>query len=442
MRSIPIEYIQRFSDALEEVDERAKRQLRNALAKVDLSDVPVARGQIAAIMERIVGASDILASTMAAAFYDGIREYQTGEKLGASTDSGRDPGSTKSAAYGITSKLANAEEPSISLVEGLLVQRIGYEIQRSVGRTMYRNGERDSRKPKYARIPLGGDSCEFCRMLASRGFAYNSEMSAGKLDPDHYHDGCRCRVVCSWEDDPAIAGLSEDEYNDRAWAEHKGAAKSFASKDHSKHERNRKEKRRNRYTDDGKLRAGYSGERIDKQEVYAAEERKKTAVRAAAQRGNAQRGVKRTPRVDFHSEADVALKYFGPAEESHSKELAVIKDDLKKNGVYVNTRDRNHPAMGYGTASAPGKPGSMTVTEGMSYSAWLHEYRHFLDDKELGYPGRKYYYNNLSLYAKMERAAYDAEIELAVSAGFGDLANELLRIRDRVIREIERGELW
>lgn len=293
MPAIPRAYIKEYSDALAKVDEQAKKRLREALEKVDLSDVQKAREQIAEIMERIVGATDVLASTMAAAFYDGIREYQLGEKLGASTDSGRDPGSTRSATYGITAKLMDEETPSISVVEGLLVQRIGYEVRRSVGRTMYSNGQRDSIKPKYARIPLGGDSCEFCRMLASQGFVYNSEKTAGKFNQDHYHDGCRCEVVCSWDKDPRIDGMDEDDYNDRAWDEYGSDARSYMAKDHSEHEKNRTEKRRNRYTDDGKLRAGYSGERIDKQEVYTAEERKKAAVRVAAARGNAQRGKKR-----------------------------------------------------------------------------------------------------------------------------------------------------
>lgn len=293
MQRIPWAYIVQFSNAIEEIDKQAKIKLNAYLKQVDLSDPKRAREHIAEIMERVVGASDAMAATMAAGFYDGIREHQLGEKMGALAESGREPESTKNATYGITSRLEKADEPDISLVEGLLAQRVGYEIKRSVGRTMYRNGERDKRKPKFARIPVGGDSCEFCRMLASRGFAYNSERSAGKHNPDHYHDRCRCEVVCSWENDPRIAGMSEEDYNDRAWGEYGGDAKSYASKDHSQHKANQAAKRRNRYTDDGKLKAGYSGLRIDKQDVYTADDRKKTAVRAAAQRGNTQRGATR-----------------------------------------------------------------------------------------------------------------------------------------------------
>lgn len=291
MAAIPRSYIMEFSARLDDVSQAAKQKMRQMLYEVDLSDIDAAREQIAYIMEQIVGATDAVASTMAAAFYDGIREFETGAALGALAESGRVPESTTRATYGITSRLV--ENPSIAAIEGLLMQRVGYEVKRSAGQTMYRNGRRDPRKPKFARIPLGFDSCEFCRMLASRGFAYNSELSAGKLDPDHYHDGCRCEVVCSWDKDPRIDGMDEKEYNLRAYGEHRDAYKSWAGKDHSQHQEHQNEKRRNRYDDEGRLRAGYSGQRIDQQAAYTETDRKKTAVRAAVQRGNTQRGTKR-----------------------------------------------------------------------------------------------------------------------------------------------------
>lgn len=343
MQRIPYTYVKKFSESLETVTEQAKVKLRAALMGVDMSDPEAARAQIADIMEMIVGASDAMASSMAAGFYDGIREFQLGERLGAFADSGRDPDSTKNATYGITHRLTTAENPDISLVEGLLTQRIGYEIKRSAGNTMYRNGQRDPNKPKFARIPVGGDSCEFCRMLASRGFAYNSEKSAGKHDSDHYHDGCRCEVVSSWEKDPRIAGMTEEEYNARAWGEHRDAARSYAGKDHSQHQANQAAKRRNRYTSDGRLAAGYSGERIGKQKVYTAEDRKKTAVRAAAQRGNTQRGTKRVKSTS----AMYSPVYAARDEEVARTDLSKIKRQ-KQMAHFEGTRENRQHAEARG----------------------------------------------------------------------------------------------
>ena len=56
--------------------------------------------------------------------------------------------------------------------------------------------EKDPSKPKYARVPQGR-TCAFCTMLASRGFAYWSEESAGGRGNSYHHD-CDCRIVPSW----------------------------------------------------------------------------------------------------------------------------------------------------------------------------------------------------------------------------------------------------
>lgn len=56
--------------------------------------------------------------------------------------------------------------------------------------------ENDPSKPRYARVPHGR-TCAFCTMLASRGFAYWSEESAGGRG-NSYHNDCDCSIVPSW----------------------------------------------------------------------------------------------------------------------------------------------------------------------------------------------------------------------------------------------------
>lgn len=46
---------------------------------------------------------------------------------------------------------------------------------------------------RWARVPMGGEACGFCLMLASRGFAYRTARSAG--EGGHWHRGCRCKVI-------------------------------------------------------------------------------------------------------------------------------------------------------------------------------------------------------------------------------------------------------
>lgn len=56
---------------------------------------------------------------------------------------------------------------------------------------------------RWARVPTGYKTCDFCLMLASRGFAYHTSGSAGKID--HYHTNCDCVVV------PNVNGIPNNE---------------------------------------------------------------------------------------------------------------------------------------------------------------------------------------------------------------------------------------
>ena len=73
-----------------------------------------------------------------------------------------------------------------------LAKDIINETARLTGRFTAKN---DPTRPKYARVPQG-KTCAFCAMLASRGFVYASEDTAGKWNK--YHHDCDCKIVPSW----------------------------------------------------------------------------------------------------------------------------------------------------------------------------------------------------------------------------------------------------
>ena len=80
--------------------------------------------------------------------------------------------------------------------------------RQAANRTMMRNAQRDGgRGVRYARVPTGAETCTFCRMLASRGFVYKSDKTAGKFS--HFHRGCDCRVVASTDAD-GLEGYDPD----------------------------------------------------------------------------------------------------------------------------------------------------------------------------------------------------------------------------------------
>lgn len=47
----------------------------------------------------------------------------------------------------------------------------------------------------FARVPSGVNTCTWCAMLASRGYVYWTEDTAGKFSK--WHDNCRCTVVAA-----------------------------------------------------------------------------------------------------------------------------------------------------------------------------------------------------------------------------------------------------
>lgn len=68
----------------------------------------------------------------------------------------------------------------------------------------------DPTKPRWARVPSGAKTCAFCMMLASRGFAYLSDETAGR-GGSRYHADCDCKVIPSWGKQ-TLKGYDLDEY--------------------------------------------------------------------------------------------------------------------------------------------------------------------------------------------------------------------------------------
>ena len=239
-----------------------------------------------------------------------------------------------------------------------------------------------SASTRFARVPRGGDTCTFCAMLASRGFVYWSRKTAGEFN--HYHDHCRCLVV---PDDGSgeVEGYDPDEWQAR-WDAY---------------------------------------EEID--------------ARDDLTRGQKD-ALKRSYGTDLplRTRADPALEYFGPAEEDDPEALARIKAGLAASGVeiVVSPRGAGEEGISYGPSGTRGTPGNMHVTEGMSLSAWLHEYTHFCQDRDRGYPPFGYYLANKELRVSMEEEAYGVEIAMARSHGYNELEEKL-----KALLEAERGRL-
>ena len=191
MPPIPRAYVDNFTRAVNGVSAQCRGGLADALAHIDMmQDVATVREQVIAAMQVWCGGATDQAAVLAAAFYDGLRELELGAPMGAVASSGRNPDATDGAVRAFAEKLVDGKPDEFVT---LCLERLDYETKVAANEAVLINGHRDSRRPRYARVPDGAETCGFCLMLASRGFVYQSEAAAS-----HAHAGCDCRTVPSW----------------------------------------------------------------------------------------------------------------------------------------------------------------------------------------------------------------------------------------------------
>ena len=145
-----------------------------------------------------------MAAQASADFYDAARELVVGEKMGAQAISDFDMRKTEGAVRGFVRFVLRDD---VQTFNDQVLQRIDYEMKRSANMSVVENGRRDPKKVRYARVPTGAETCDFCLMLASRGFVYQSEGTAGA---GHTHYACDCRCVPGWD------GMEVEDYDPQA----------------------------------------------------------------------------------------------------------------------------------------------------------------------------------------------------------------------------------
>jgi len=210
MPPIPRAYVENYTVALNGMSAKCRAGLLDALSRIDMTqDVATVREQAIAAMQVWCGGAADQAAVLAAEFYDGLRELELGARMGAVAVSGREPEATEGAVRAFAQKLVDGDADAFVR---MCCDRLDYEVKVSAARTVLRNGRRDSSKPRYARVPTGAETCDFCLMLASRGFVYQTEAAAS-----HAHAGCDCRTVPSWRA-KAVEGYDTEDLR-RQWNE-------------------------------------------------------------------------------------------------------------------------------------------------------------------------------------------------------------------------------
>jgi hypothetical protein len=105
---------------------------------------------------------------------------------------------------------------------------------------------------------------------------------------------------------------------------------------------------------------------------------------------------------------------FGAGVKSHPEEWKRIIDDLISNDLEVIYK--SNEALAYIPDTTSGIKGQIIFNEDSSYSALLHEYEHFLTDKNAGFLGFEGVYNP-NFRTQAEINSYGKEIDFVRSNG-------------------------
>lgn len=190
MAEVSMEVLQRLSEGIHGIDDATRAQLSQALAGVDLGD----RRAVAAVMRGMVERGAGASSQLAAAYYRGMSLLQTGEDVDADWSFAYDQTAADIALNGMY-RQAGGDPDALARLIG---ERVSYEINRAAKVGVWRNGQRDPREVRYARVPTGAETCAWCLMTAGLGYWFMTAESAS-----HTHRGCDCQIV------PAIGGIHD-----------------------------------------------------------------------------------------------------------------------------------------------------------------------------------------------------------------------------------------
>lgn len=143
-----------------------------------------------------------VAGTVAADFYDDLREQaDVGDLFNAIVP---DP-LNEAQVNGIVDWAVSPPRLQRLDIAGVLAQLEGPTqrlIRQAQREALAESARQDPARARVARIPMGAETCAFCLVLASRGYVYRTEESAGR--GNSYHDFCDCEQDITWSPNPEL----------------------------------------------------------------------------------------------------------------------------------------------------------------------------------------------------------------------------------------------
>ncbi|MDR1954293.1 MAG: hypothetical protein LBQ21_07495 [Clostridiales Family XIII bacterium] len=199
-----------YVSKLEGLSKGARETMWKYWQAIDFNEVGAAINTTRDLMYALSSEYGDAAAKVAADFYEAIRAKELGGAYEALlADNAPYDQIRKQVGYAAKNHLLG-ETPTTEEMYKYLAGCLDKNVKGSARNTITKNALRDKADVRYARVPTGSKTCAFCVMLASRGFVYATEESAGALG--QYHAHCDCQIVMNFEKSPKVEGYDPDKY--------------------------------------------------------------------------------------------------------------------------------------------------------------------------------------------------------------------------------------
>ncbi len=211
----------RFAQANRDIRALVTRDMRSLWARLDVADALAVKASLEAVLPDLVAAYGELAVTVAADFFDEMRENaRVVGRHGAVLAPVVDVAEVRTGARWAITPLFGGDGPTAAL--GRLTQVVDRLALQPGRDTIDLSVRRDPADARWARVPVG-KTCAFCTMLASRGAEYGSARAAG--DGNRFHADCDCTPTPVW----SAGDLPEGYDPDALYADYRAAADAAGS---------------------------------------------------------------------------------------------------------------------------------------------------------------------------------------------------------------------
>lgn len=182
----------------------AQRDFMKIWALLDFEDLETSKMLLLDLLPGMVAKYGDAAAEAAAEMYEAVCLAETGKATTAELAKASEK-KVRNSVYYASSLMAKGEHDRAF---GVLRAALDYHVKRPARKTVENNARRDG--ARWARVPQGAETCEFCVMLASRGFVYHTEETAGS--GHGYHTDCDCLPVPSFNADTVVPDYDPDYY--------------------------------------------------------------------------------------------------------------------------------------------------------------------------------------------------------------------------------------